>query len=92
MPNYVDGFVLPVPKPKLDSDRKMARRAGKVWMEYGALVGARRPSVTSALGELSREKLLVRGEARGEWILTDAARARIEAVRTAGDQPFAALA
>lgn len=58
----------------------------------GALVGARRPSVTSALGELSREKLLVRGEARGEWILTDAARARIEAVRTAGDEPFAALA
>lgn len=58
----------------------------------GALVGARRPSVTSALGELSREKLLLRGEARGEWILTDAARARIEAVRTAGDEPFAALA
>lgn len=37
MAKYVDGFVLPVPKRNLDSYRKMARRAGKVWMEYGAL-------------------------------------------------------
>jgi uncharacterized protein YbaA (DUF1428 family) len=34
---YVDGFVLPVPRRKLDAYRKMARKAGKVWMEYGAL-------------------------------------------------------
>src|SRR6185295_6195213 len=34
---YVDGFVLPVPKKKLDAYRRMARKAGKIWREYGAL-------------------------------------------------------
>ena len=37
MARYVDGFVLPVPKAHLDAYRRMARKAGKVWMEYGAL-------------------------------------------------------
>ncbi|HUG04052.1 MAG TPA: DUF1428 domain-containing protein [Steroidobacteraceae bacterium] len=35
--HYVDGFVLPVPRRKLAAYRKMARFAGKIWMEYGAL-------------------------------------------------------
>jgi uncharacterized protein YbaA (DUF1428 family) len=35
--HYVDGFVLPVPKRKLAAYRKMARYAGKIWMEYGAV-------------------------------------------------------
>ena len=34
---YVDGFVLPVPKKKLEAYRRMARKAGKVWREHGAL-------------------------------------------------------
>jgi len=34
---YVDGFVLPVPKKKLGAYRRMARKAGRVWMEHGAL-------------------------------------------------------
>ena len=34
---YVDGFVVPVPKRKLQAYIRMARKAGKVWMEYGAL-------------------------------------------------------
>jgi uncharacterized protein YbaA (DUF1428 family) len=34
---YVDGFVLPVPKRNVDAYRRMARKAGKVWMEHGAL-------------------------------------------------------
>jgi uncharacterized protein YbaA (DUF1428 family) len=34
---YVDGFVVPVPKRKLEAYRRLARRAGKVWREYGAL-------------------------------------------------------
>ena len=34
---YVDGFVLPVPKKNLVAYRKMASKAGKVWMKYGAL-------------------------------------------------------
>ena len=35
--HYVDGFVVPVPKRKLDAYRRMARKAGKVWREHGAL-------------------------------------------------------
>jgi len=34
---YVDGFVVPVPKKKLAAYRAMARKAGKVWREHGAL-------------------------------------------------------
>lgn len=34
---YVDGFVVPVPKEKLDAYRRIARKAGKVWLEHGAL-------------------------------------------------------
>ena len=34
---YVDGFVVPVPKSKLQAYRAMARKAGKIWMEHGAL-------------------------------------------------------
>jgi uncharacterized protein YbaA (DUF1428 family) len=35
--SYVDGFVLPVPKAKLDAYREMARLASVVWREHGAL-------------------------------------------------------
>jgi uncharacterized protein YbaA (DUF1428 family) len=37
MPNYVDGFVLPVPKRNIDAYRRIARKAGKIWREHGAL-------------------------------------------------------
>lgn len=37
MARYVDGFVLPVPKKNLAAYRRMARLAGKVWMDHGAL-------------------------------------------------------
>ena len=45
--------------------------------QLGALVGARRPSVTTALSALG-EAGLVRGVARGEWLLTPDARAAVE--------------
>jgi uncharacterized protein YbaA (DUF1428 family) len=35
--NYVDGFVVPVPKSKLAAYRRMATLAGKVWREHGAV-------------------------------------------------------
>jgi uncharacterized protein YbaA (DUF1428 family) len=35
--NYVDGFVVPVPKKKLAAYRRMSQKAGKVWREHGAL-------------------------------------------------------
>jgi uncharacterized protein YbaA (DUF1428 family) len=34
---YVDGFIVPVPKKKVAAYRTMARKAGKVWREHGAL-------------------------------------------------------
>jgi uncharacterized protein YbaA (DUF1428 family) len=34
---YVDGFIVPVPKKKLDAYRALARKAGKIWREHGAL-------------------------------------------------------
>ncbi len=34
---YVDGFVVPVPKKKLPEYKKIATKASKIWMEYGAL-------------------------------------------------------
>jgi uncharacterized protein YbaA (DUF1428 family) len=37
MARYVDGFVVPVPKKSLAAYRALARKAGKLWREYGAL-------------------------------------------------------
>lgn len=34
---YVDGFVVPVPKEKIDVYREMSRRCGEVWRELGAI-------------------------------------------------------
>ncbi len=35
--SYVDGFVVPVPTKNLAAYRKIARKAGKIWREHGAL-------------------------------------------------------
>ena len=34
---YVDGFVMPVPRKNLRAYRRIARLAGKIWREHGAL-------------------------------------------------------
>ena len=34
---YVDGFIVPVPKKNVEAYRRLARKAGKIWREYGAL-------------------------------------------------------
>ncbi|MBM3543324.1 MAG: DUF1428 domain-containing protein [Alphaproteobacteria bacterium] len=34
---YVDGFIVPVPKKKIPAYRNLARKAGRIWKEYGAL-------------------------------------------------------
>lgn len=34
---YADGFLLPVPRKNLQAYRRMAQKAGKIWIEYGAL-------------------------------------------------------
>jgi uncharacterized protein YbaA (DUF1428 family) len=35
--SYVDGFVAAVPKANIDAYKAMARKAGEVWKEHGAL-------------------------------------------------------
>ena len=35
--NYVDGFVLPIPAKNVQLYRRIARAAGKIWREHGAL-------------------------------------------------------
>jgi uncharacterized protein YbaA (DUF1428 family) len=37
MANYVDGFVIPVPRKNIAAYRRIARKSGKVWREHGAL-------------------------------------------------------
>lgn len=37
MARYVDGFVLPIPKKNIKAYQKIAQKAGKIWMEHGAL-------------------------------------------------------
>jgi len=34
---YVDGFVIAVPKQNLEAYKALARKAGEIWKEYGAL-------------------------------------------------------
>lgn len=37
MARYIDGFVIPVPKDRIDDYRRVAEKAATVWKEYGAL-------------------------------------------------------
>ena len=50
---YVDGFVLAVPKKNLDAYKDMARKAGAVWMEHGALSYAECTGDDVPYGELT---------------------------------------
>jgi uncharacterized protein YbaA (DUF1428 family) len=34
---YVDGFIVPVQKKKVEEYRQLAKKAGKIWREYGAV-------------------------------------------------------
>ena len=37
MPQYVDGFVIPLRKKNIEVYRRMARQASKIWREHGAV-------------------------------------------------------
>ena len=37
MARYVDGFLIPIRKSKVAAYRRLARKAGRVWRELGAL-------------------------------------------------------
>ena len=36
--SYVDGFLITIPKKNLAAYRRIASKAGKIWIEHGALV------------------------------------------------------
>jgi uncharacterized protein YbaA (DUF1428 family) len=37
MAHYIDGFVIPLPKKNVNTYRRMAQKAGRVWRDHGAL-------------------------------------------------------
>lgn len=37
MSKYIDGFVLPLPKDKVEAYRQVSEKAGQIWKEHGAL-------------------------------------------------------
>lgn len=37
MAKYVEGFLIPIPTKSMPAYRRLAKKASKVWMEYGAL-------------------------------------------------------
>ena len=37
MTHYIDGFIIPLPKNKIDDYRRIAQKAGEVWRDRGAL-------------------------------------------------------
>lgn len=37
MANYIDGFVFPVPRDRLDDYRRLAEAVAKIWQEHGAI-------------------------------------------------------
>jgi uncharacterized protein YbaA (DUF1428 family) len=37
MARYIDGFVIPVAKDRIDDYRRTAEKAARVWKEHGAL-------------------------------------------------------
>ena len=37
MPEYVDGYVLPIPKKKIAAYRRLARIGARAWKKHGAL-------------------------------------------------------
>jgi len=62
---YVDGFVIPVPIKNMNDYRSIARKAGKIWMELGALAYHECVAEDVAVGKLTsfpRSVKLKRGE------------------------------
>lgn len=37
MAHYIDAFLLPLPKNKVKAYQRMSAKAGKIWIDYGAL-------------------------------------------------------
>ena len=51
--SYVDGFVLAVPKARLEDYKALARLAGSIWKEHGALAYVECTGDDTPYGELT---------------------------------------
>ena len=51
--SYADGFVLAVPKARLEEYKEMARMAGAIWKEHGALAYVECTGDDTPYGELT---------------------------------------
>ena len=65
---YVDGFVVPVPKKKLATYARLARKAGRIWREHGALDYRECVADDVKVGKLTSFPLSVKLK-RGETVL-----------------------
>ena len=104
MARYVDGFVVPVPREKVDAYVDMAREAGKLWREHGALEFRECVAEDVEMGEVTsfpRSVQLEQGEiVVFSWIVFESREhrdrvnedvmkdARLEAMMSSGDVPF----
>lgn len=50
---YIDGFIVPVPKDRIDDYVKIASAAGEVWKEHGALSFTEAQADDVPMGELT---------------------------------------
>jgi uncharacterized protein YbaA (DUF1428 family) len=53
MSRYIDGFVVPIPKARMEDYKKLARTAAAVWKEYGALEYVEAVADDVQVGELT---------------------------------------
>ena len=65
---YVDGFVLAVPEANIAAYKKMSSKAGKIWMEHGALSYVEAVSDDVPDGELTSFPTAVKQE-KGDVIV-----------------------
>jgi uncharacterized protein YbaA (DUF1428 family) len=65
MAHYIDGFVIPLPKNKIDDYRRIAQKAGEVWLDHGALEYST-PDETVVLAWIAFESRAHRDEVNAE--------------------------
>jgi uncharacterized protein YbaA (DUF1428 family) len=78
--SYVDGFVVPIPKDKVEAYKEMAQRAGAIWKEHGAIAFVECLADDVPYGELTSFPRAVKVE-EGEtvafsWIVYESREAR----------------
>ena len=66
---YVDGFIVPVPKKSVQVYRRMAKKAGKIWREHGALEFCECVADDVKVGKLTSAQRQAQAERDGDVLL-----------------------